>query len=217
MKRIILSAVLLGLPLLACDKTVIDNVPFERFDFSVNSDGGATKIPVKPFLGDVLDRVGRPGVNTLLTAPLLAPAATADAAKDAYNKAIETTWTAATTVDNFKSSLGIFDGLDAVCGDQLLAGAAGIDRYKPLATILADDRLYVNTATGVCAAMFSVELNRTTDCGGRSPIIDAFDQTYTALINGSKMPAPMPFGDGIGTDPDGKPADDQFPFLLGPL
>lgn len=217
MKRIILSAVLLGLPLLACDKTNIDNVPFERYDFAVNPDAGAPKIPVKPFLGDVLDRVGRPGVNTLLTAPLLAPVATADAAKDAYNKAIETTWTAATTVDTFKSSLGIFDGLDAVCGDQLLAGAAGIDRYKPLATILADDRLYVNTATGVCASMFAVELNRTTDCGGRSPIIDAFDQTYTALINGSKMPAPMPFGDGIGIDPDGKPADDQFPFLLGPL
>lgn len=75
MKRIILSAVLLGLPLLACDKTVIDNVPFERYDFSSNSDGGSTKIPVKPFLGDVLDRVGRPGVNTLLTAPLLAPVA----------------------------------------------------------------------------------------------------------------------------------------------
>lgn len=217
MKRIILSAVLLGLPLLACDKTNIDNVPFERYDFSVNSDGGATKIPVKPFLGDVLDRVGRPGVNTLLTAPLLAPAATADAAKDAYNKAIETTWTSVTAVDAIKLSLGIFDGLDAVCGDQLLAGAPGGDRYKPLATILADDRLYVNTASGVCAAMLSVELNRSADCGGRSPIIDAIDQTYTALINGSKMPTPMPFGDGVGTDSDGRPADDQFPFLLGPL
>ena len=46
------------------------------------------------------------------------------------------------------------------CGNQVLAGPAPVaGRYKALADILADDQLYVNTASGTCNQYLAVEAN----------------------------------------------------------
>ena len=76
-----------------------------------------------------------------------------------------------------EKTLGLYDGFDGKCGNQLLAGkVASAGRYRQLATLLADDRLWVNSASKVCTQFFAVELAQLTgqsalanDCGGRAP------------------------------------------------
>ena len=63
------------------------------------------------------------------------------------------------------------------CGNQLLANKqAGAGRYHELAALLADDRLWVNSASGVCIKLFAVDLAELegqgalkADCGGWTP------------------------------------------------
>lgn len=164
-----------------------------------------------------IDRAGRPLTGNALTAPL-EPAAVSDPLKDAYNR---------TTPDNafdfvpiFQKSLGLYDGYDGTCGDGFLASSSEDPdvRYGPLALLLADDRLWVNSAETHCSALFAVEratLGREPgmrkDCGGRAPSYSASNQ-YRSLLAGGR---PVGIDDGVNQD-DQPVSDSVFPFLAAP-
>ena len=169
--------------------------------------GGSTANPPPPTLGAQVDRQGRSVVNTVLNHGFDNNAAARGAAKDAYNAAAPATW--ASFKAEIAKNLAILDSLDTMCGNQLLAGATvAAGRYDALAGVLADDQLYVNTATGTCAQYFAVELGMTSDCGGRAPTYDTIDVTLSAVAIG------MPSGvtDGVSAD-DKTQSNATFPFL----
>jgi hypothetical protein len=195
--------------------------------------------PPAPALGAQIDRMGRPGINTVLTDPFDTIAGTAeDAVKDSYNAAADpTTWDGAfhgaasmTTHSYLKGNLGIFDGLDVSstpgdgCGTQLAADSAGVNaRYDFLASVLADDELYIDTSQSVCGLYLGVEVAALgitiPDCGGRTPLEDVIDETYTLLsvgISGIMPNQSFVVTDGIARDADNPPQLATFPFLGAP-
>ena len=173
--------------------------------------------PSPPALGAIIDRMGRAGVNTALTAPFEPESSKKGAVQDSYNSAAnESSWVSLFQ-RRIASNLAILDSLDKVCGNQILAGAtATAGRYDALAGVLADDELYVNTASGSCQVYLAVEANAigiaNTDCGGRTPLEDAIDRTYSVLALGALSGV----GDGIAVDADGSASITDFPFLSAP-
>src|SRR5262249_60106881 len=108
---------------------------------------------------------------------------------DNYNAANDPSQWVAKFSSLIAANLAILDSLDGVCGNQLLAGPAPVPgRYKVLADILADDQLYVNTASGTCNQYLAVEANAigiaNTDCGGRTPLENTIDITYSVVAGG---------------------------------
>ena len=182
---------------------------------------GGSPFPAPPTIGAQIDRLGRAGVNTALTDPFdtlggLNPPVTVDGAKDAYNSAADPfkwdilfhTW--------IRGNLAILDGLDGICGNQAGANMAKKDasRYDLLATALSDDELYVNTASGTCGQYLGVELAAlgivNTDCGGRTPLENTIDLTYSLLATG--MPSGVSNGI-LKADGNAPPMPLAFPFL----
>lgn len=146
---------------------------------------GASNVPS---LGAQIDRMGRPAINTALNATFEADATAKDTAKDAYNAAGEATWSS--FEGEFKKNLAILDALDTNCGNQLLAGE-GADRYATLASVLANDQIFVNTASGTCGVYLGLEGEfvgalKTGEggCGGRTPLDDVIDRSYSVLAAG---------------------------------
>jgi hypothetical protein len=178
--------------------------------------------PPPPVTGDQIDRMGRAGVNTALTNPFYRESVAAEeslheAVQDDYNGAARPAEWASLFAGEIAANLAILDGLDTVCGNQLLAGpspAAG--RYDALAGILADDQLYVNTRSGTCRQYLAVEANAVgianDDCGGRTPLEDTIDTTYSLLAAGILAGV----GDGLAADGDGRASLTAFPFLDRP-
>ena len=165
-----------------------------------------------------IDRMGRAGVNTAVTDPFyLSGDATQDAAHgvltNSFNAVTSQTQAQMQFTDRFAGNLAIYDGLETTCGNQLLAGmTATPGRYDTLATVLANDQLFVNTDSGTCNQYFGVELG-TTDCGGRTPLYDTIDVTYSALAIGDVAGVT----DGVDADPDAVThSNTVFPFLAGP-
>lgn len=139
--------------------------------------------PPKPTPGTRIDRMGRPAINTALNHTFDGNAATKGAAKDAYNAAATTDWQ--TFVPEFRVNQGILDSLDANCGNALAADLAPT-RYAGIAGVLADDQLYVNTASVTCGVYLAVEANATglisnMNCGGRSLTDDVIETSYSVL------------------------------------
>jgi hypothetical protein len=113
--------------------------------------------PPPPSVGTVqIDRMGRAGVNTALTNPFYRESVASEDNQhkiivDDYNVASDPSQWVARFSSLIASNLAILDSLDRVCGNQVLAGPAPVaGRYRALADILADDQLYVNTASGTC-------------------------------------------------------------------
>jgi hypothetical protein len=179
--------------------------------------GGKSNNPPPPALGAQIERMGRAAVNTALIGPFL-PQTDRGAKQDAYNAASDPSSWGGMFAMEIASNLAIYDGIDAVCGNQLLAGTTTEPgRYDALAAVLADDELYVNTGSGTCETYFGVEANAlgfsNSDCGGRTPLEDTIDVTYSALGTPS-------FGgvtDGIPSDADGTASASNFPFYDVPL
>ncbi|MFN8392936.1 MAG: hypothetical protein U0136_21765 [Bdellovibrionota bacterium] len=169
-----------------------------------------------------IDRMGRAGVNTALTNPFFRESVPEeqenhDAVVDGYNAAADSSEWVDSFAPRIAANLAVLDGLDTVCGNQLLAGpAATEDRYQALSRILADDKLYVNTASGTCNQYLGVEANAVgvtnSDCGGRTPLEDTIDTTYSLLAAGVLSGV----DDGIPKDADGTASVSQFPFLDTP-
>lgn len=162
--------------------------------------------PVMPAIGPLLDRVGRPLVSTAMAAPFAPSDAHAAAA------AVWKTGSEAERLTMLLENLAVFDGLDGACGNQLAAGGAGPDRYRPLATLLLDDRLLIDTRATSCKVLLSVETGVAGECGGLSPAIDEPDALLSYLVSG----AAVGVTDGVDGDADGAPSVSAFPFLLAP-
>ncbi len=169
-----------------------------------------------------IDRMGRAGVNTALTNPFFDPSVASQeemhgAIQDEYNGATNPAQWSTMFAAEIAGNLAVLDGLDRICGNQLLAGsAATAGRYNTLAGILADDQLYVNTASGTCNQYLAVEANAVgitnNDCGGRTPLEDTIDTTYSLLAAGALSGV----GDGVAADGDGRASLTAFPFLDRP-
>lgn len=164
-----------------------------------------------------IDRMGRPLTGNALLGTL-DPAPQANAMKEAYNAADPATW--GDFAPEIARNLGLYDGFDGMCGNALLTSdaAPNAGRYDRLAALLADDRLWINSASGQCRHFAAVELaalagrtDRETDCGGRSPGQDAVDIYRSLLSTGLES------GIDDGVDRDEKPVSDtDFPFLAPP-
>ena len=180
--------------------------------------------PPPPSLGAVqVDRAGRAGVTTALANPFFRESVAREQAEhdvilDDYNAASDPSKWVTEFSSLLETNLAVFDGLDGVCGNQLLADPAkGAGRYKALADVLADDQLYVNTASGTCNQYLAVEANalgiRNTDCGGRTPLENTIDITYSVLATGALTGVT----NGLTKDADGTASITAFPFLDRPL
>jgi len=175
--------------------------------------------PPKPTLGATqIDRMGRAGVNTALTDPFdIVSGMTPNQVKDAYNALSDPSTWATQFKGNIATNLAILDSLDTVCGNQLLAGSGAVaGRYDSLAGVLVDDRLYVRTDKATCATYLGAEANAVgvtnDDCGGRTPLYNTIDVTYSALAIGQFSGVT----NGFTSDSEGNPNATTFPFLGSP-
>jgi hypothetical protein len=180
---------------------------------SITAGCGANAV-APPALGPQIDRMGRAGVNTALVAPFDLNATRKAAAQDGYNAASSPQQWGARFASTIAGNLAILDSLDTVCGNQLVAGPAPVPgRYSTLASVLADDQIYVNANSGTCDVYLAVEANavgiRNSDCGGRTPLVDTIDRTYSVLAAGILSGV----GDGIPRDADPQASNSVFPFL----
>lgn len=164
--------------------------------------------------GRQIDRAGRPLTGNALLGTL-ATAEVSNALKEDYNAA--TPATAAKFIPEIETGLALYDGFDGACGDQLMArpdAGPGL-RYRALATLLADDRLWVNSASSHCTKLFAVEMatmpghqSLAADCGGRTPLYSAVNVYRSLLVNGR----PDSVDDGVSAD-DQVHSATEFPFL----
>jgi hypothetical protein len=174
---------------------------------------GSTAIAGKP-----LDRMALPFVkNTLLG---VAPFSTDDASgvrRGEFNAALPST--SSQFIPDLQRTLAFQDSLDGKCGNQVLAGPEeSALRYRALAKVFAEDRLWVNTASTVCTQFFAMELvhladqkQLSSDCGGRAPSYDTPNVWRSLLIAGTVT------GVTDGLHQDEHPSSDTvFPFLAPP-
>jgi hypothetical protein len=164
-----------------------------------------------------LDRAGRPLTGNALLGTV-APDDVSDRLKEQYNAA--TPATSAEFIPEIQKGLALYDGFDGQCGNQLLANreAAPSMRYRALATLLADDRLWVNSASRVCTQLFAVELADLggqsalkNDCGGRTPNYNAVNVYRSLLVDGTTVSV----DDGVDHD-EREHSATVFPFLAAP-
>jgi hypothetical protein len=163
------------------------------------------------------DRLGRPlSKNALLG--LTDADGVNDTLKEAWNRA--TPATSAAFVPDMQKSLAFYDGLDGNCGNQFLVDgkADAAERYRPLALLLSDDRLWVNAASRRCTQLFAVELaslagraDLGTDCGGRTPTYNASNTWRSLLVSGTLTG----IDDGLDHD-EHEISTVKFPFLAPP-
>ena len=190
---------------------------------STGGAGGAMP-PPPPKLGAQIDRMGRPAINTVGSKTFIG-VAEREAAEDAYNADGDPNSWKKYGAD-IAVSLAILDGVDTVCGNQPgSAGAMTKGGYDFLAGALADDRLRVRTdGDGTCGVYLGVEAdalkllpNKT--CGGRTPVDDVIDESYSILSGAADFTKanPFPVGDKVPVD---KLTSDAFaggfPFFAPP-
>lgn len=191
-----------------------DNWP-ARPDAGVDAGMDALVEPPPPPLGEMVDRVGRPLISRLLIGATLPPAERIAAQQQYRLKG---------PLDGFRfeaemaRGFALYDGADSEdsAGDQCRPPAT----YPELASVLANDRLFVDTDQGNCTYFFEVERaflsgrSSRTSCGGYMPTQDAVDAMYSILIRALGAPgAPGPqVPDGAQPHSDYL-GNDSFPFL----
>lgn len=168
----------------------------------------------------LLDRMARPFVgNTLLGVAPFSTDEASGAERERFNAAGPSAGTA--FVGRIEKSLAFEDSLDGKCGNQLLASKtlAPSARYRVLAGMFADDRLWVNGAARSCRQFLAVELAAlagrrayAADCGGRSPTYDAPNMWRSLLVGGTTDVVEW---DGLSGDEHVASAV-TFPFLAAP-
>lgn len=164
--------------------------------------------------GVVVDRMGRALTGNMLLGTFDTESAS-DAMKTRYNQAVQSDW--AGFARELAINLAIYDGFDGRCGNQWLAvqNSPPAERYERLSRLLADDRLWVNSASRKCrqylAAEFDYVGDTNRDCGGRTPNYDAVDVFRSLLAHGTIKGLP----DGVERD-DATHSDSVFPFLAKP-
>jgi hypothetical protein len=202
-------------------------------------DGGGGGIPAPPEPGAQIDRMGRPAINTALVGTFVLEEAAPNMVvpsdntsrgmlQDAYNAdGMENGWAANTPM--FAANLAILDALDSGAGPGTGCGNqpgvpkdcdGALECYGTVAGVLANDRIFVNTAGTGCSAAASasdsylaVEFftlgNEAFEnaCGGRRPIDDVIAVTYSTV-------AGIPFDDMITAPAATHP--ETFPYLANP-
>jgi hypothetical protein len=164
-----------------------------------------------------IDRMGRPLTGNALLGSF-ASEEESDRLKERYNAV--TPSTAAEFIPEIEKGLGIYDGFDGQCGNQVLADSSvkSPARYRALATLLADDRLWIDSSSSICGQFFSVELAALAGesqmgmfCGGRTPTEDAVDVYRSLLATGTTKGV----DDGVDRD-EREHSTNDFPFLAAP-
>jgi hypothetical protein len=168
----------------------------------------------------LLDRMARPFVgNTLLGASPFSTDEASGTEREAFNTVDEADHARFAT--SIEKSLAFEDSLDGQCGNQLLANKADLSptRYRALARLFADDRLWVNSNARACRQFFAVELAAVAglaaygaDCGGRSPVADTPNMWRSLLVSGTTKVVAW---DGLRGD-EHSPSETSFPFLAPP-
>jgi hypothetical protein len=196
--------------------------------------------PAPPALGTLIDRMGRPAINTALNStfalsvtdagPVTCEAPGLCPAKDAYNRdGTPSDWNANWGMP-FYLSLAVYDSLDNVCGNQpgynATLGGTTYPAYTALSGVLAQDALWVNTGSTTCNVYLGVELNTlgvtNSDCGGRTLTENTIDVTYNILAGTETigdagapvLPIAGPATNGI-TAPASAPSA-TFPYFAAP-
>jgi hypothetical protein len=174
-------------------------------------------MPPPPALGAPIDRAGRPLTANALIG-LMGPEEAGDQRKEQYDRAGRGEW--AQFAADFEPSLALYDAFDHQCGNQWLADASAPpgQRYRRLAQLLADDRLWIDSRAHACRELFAVERAAlatppapSDDCGGRTPTDDSVDVFRSLLVLGRTEGV----DDGIGCD-DRVHSTTDFPFLAAP-
>jgi hypothetical protein len=185
--------------------------------------------PAAPQLGTQIERMGRPTLNVAVTNPfdldlskVVAGNTGRDVTRDLYNADSDPTKWAADWSPILAFNLGIYDGADGTCGNQLLAGATAVaGRYNTLATVLADDQIYLDTTQTTCGFYLAVEANFAlhlglADCGGRTPLESVVNETYTFAtvgVGGLNKDGSFAVTDGPTKNNEAQPNLTTFPFL----
>lgn len=169
-----------------------------------------------PRIGERVDRTGRPAITAALISTFN-PDGRATV-RDAYNRSGQLNEDFRATIEE---SLGVLDGLDGACGNQLLADVAAEDepRYSPLATVLLDDQLYLHSdRVGAPSIYLGLEAEFVLGSdtisgggGGRTPGYDVIERSYSVLAAGALSGV----DDGVAAD-DENHDEDEFPFLAEP-
>jgi hypothetical protein len=168
--------------------------------------------------GKRLDRMARPFVgNTLLGIAPFSPDDASGTLRQEYNESRPDD--GEQFLAALEKGLAFQDSLDGKCGNQVLAAATETaQRYRTLAKLFADDRLWVDTTAAVCTQFFAVELaslagqgQLSRDCGGRSPTYDTSNTWRSLLIAGRSSGVT----DGLRQD-EHPPSATAFPFLAPP-
>ena len=145
-----------------------------------------TPVPTPPSLGALLDHAARP-LGEQLIETFQANGATKATQRAAWETDANLAQWPATWVPTIVKSLGYWDGLDNACANEVFySGPTTVTSYYAFASLLADDRLYVDSDVTTCTKYLAIEISvitgvAPTDCGGRTPTEDAIDVTYTAL------------------------------------
>ncbi len=190
------------------------------------TDGGVF-YPPPPVLGPQMDRMGRPAINLAVNHTFVADGPRIAAQHEWNQNSDPATWVSKYAAQ-VGTNLAIYDGLDGKCGNQLFADASKADshRYATLASVLADDRLWVKADATVCTIYLGVEANATNlvpnrDCGGRKPDYEVVTLTYSALATGT-IPASAALAARSGGVTDGtlgvptKTMVSTFPYFAAP-
>ncbi len=216
----------------------------KQIDAAIDAPIDAAPPPPAPALGTQIDRMARPAINTALNAVLDAdPLKTSK--KNKYNEQPDPTMWKTTVLDatttpptvvlgEFAKYIGFFDVLDQ--GLATVPAPNGCDNgvafmapasptsYGNLATILADDELYVDTTKTGCNFYLSLEVEVAagvphTQCGGRTLTMDVVDVSYSLLAAGT---AGFDVANGFapritdGATAHNDVSNDNFPFLGAP-
>lgn len=157
-----------------------------------------------------IDRMGRPLTGNALLG-LFAAADVSNALKEGYNRAAPAT--SQQFIPEIEKALAHYDSFDGQCGNQFLADRSvqSPSRYRALATLLVDDRLWVDTESTLCGELFSLERGDAMFCGGRTPADDAVDVYRSLLVTGRVDGV----DDGVDRD-DRQHSISEFPFLAAP-
>ena len=161
-----------------------------------------------------VDRAARPLTGNALLATL-GSAEESNALKIRYNRSSPRG--GGQFVADIAKGVALYDGFDGRCGNGMLADRKSppARRYWPLARLLADDRLWINSKSGTCTQLFAVEraaLNGERalagDCGGRTITYDSVNVYRSLLTTGTATG----IDDGIHSD-EKVHSTVEFPFL----
>lgn len=167
-----------------------------------------------PPSGPPLDRMGRALTGNALLGTI-ADESVSNPLKEAYNRAERVEW--GRFADEIGRNLALYDGFDGVAGNQWLAepGEASPARYRRLAALLADDRLWVDSRRTGCREHLAVERAAfgapSSECGGRTPLHNVNGVLRSLWVRGTVDGV----DDGVDRD-DRAHSTTDFPFLAAP-